>query len=292
MVKLKFYKGHCNGSDTIVVMAPNEQPLTGPQISQLCNRNTGPGAQSLTVLHRVEDDPQAAKLRKLDPELKWVAQVFNAQGELTSQRSTALRVAANVLIETGRESFERRDTIPFATTEGITDVLIGSVNTSIDLGRWKLDGERLVLSAEERVQRPGLGISIDAEYTVVAVASSSELDSLNLSRTVEVAPHTEGEQLVIYVTPSENVIKDGIGQIHARTHSSMYGETQATGAALAAGALAFRHWGGPEMPHHWRVTTKEGSAAVRMYPTEEGEHVSTAAPVSLSFVGETLTEGA
>ena len=133
-------------------------------------------------------------------------------------------------------------------------------------------------------------ITVDVDYTVVAVPSLHELEALRLAETVEVQPEQSREHMVVFVTPNDSVIKNGVGQIIARTHSSTHGEVPATGSALAAAALAFRHWGGPEMPNHWRVTAQGMSAAVRMFPTEEGEHVSTAAPVSLVLRGETLPD--
>ncbi|MDP4899485.1 MAG: diaminopimelate epimerase, partial [Pontimonas sp.] len=54
-----------------------------------------------------------------------------------------------------------------------------------------------------------------------------------------------------------------------------------TGAIAAA--LATRHWAGEGAPNQWRVGVPGGSLAVRMFATEEGEHVSLSGPAELVF---------
>jgi diaminopimelate epimerase len=71
-----------------------------------------------------------------------------------------------------------------------------------------------------------------------------------------------------------------------RVHERGVGETLSCGTGTAAAALAFRHWGGEGMPNHWRVDVPGGRLAVRMFPTEEGEHVSLNGPAELVYSGE------
>lgn len=70
-----------------------------------------------------------------------------------------------------------------------------------------------------------------------------------------------------------------------RVHERGVGETLSCGTGTAAAALAFRHWGGADMPNHWRVDTAGGRLAVRMFPTEEGEHVSLSGPAEIVYRG-------
>ncbi|MDP5128831.1 MAG: diaminopimelate epimerase, partial [Pontimonas sp.] len=44
-----------------------------------------------------------------------------------------------------------------------------------------------------------------------------------------------------------------------------------------------RHWAGEGAPNQWRVGVPGGSLAVRMFATEEGEHVSLSGPAKLVF---------
>ena len=56
-------------------------------------------------------------------------------------------------------------------------------------------------------------------------------------------------------------------------------------AGLVAAALATRHWAGEGAPHNWRVDVPGGTLAVRMFPTEEGEHVALSGPAELVYTG-------
>ena len=50
-------------------------------------------------------------------------------------------------------------------------------------------------------------------------------------------------------------------------------------------ALATRHWAGKSAPHQWRVEVPGGVLGVRMFPAEDGEHVSLSGPAELVFDG-------
>ena len=70
-----------------------------------------------------------------------------------------------------------------------------------------------------------------------------------------------------------------------RVHERGSGETLSCGTGTAAAALAFRHWGGEGMPNSWSVEVAGGRLGVRMFPTEEGEHVSLSGPAELVYSG-------
>mgnify|MGYP001001538875 CR=1 FL=1 len=56
-------------------------------------------------------------------------------------------------------------------------------------------------------------------------------------------------------------------------------------SGVAAAALAVRHWAGPAAPDQWRVDVPGGTLGVRMFPTEEGEHVGLSGPAVLVYSG-------
>ena len=64
------------------------------------------------------------------------------------------------------------------------------------------------------------------------------------------------------------------------------GETLSCGTGTAAAALAVRHWAGALAPHHWRVEVPGGTLAVRMFPTQDGEHVALSGPAQLVYTGQ------
>ena len=91
--------------------------------------------------------------------------------------------------------------------------------------------------------------------------------------------------------PGDPLVRDGVGSIRMRVFERGVGETLSCGTGVAAAALAVRHWAGPAAPDHWRVDVPGGTLGVRMFPTEEGEHVALSGPASLVFSGEVALAG-
>ena len=104
---------------------------------------------------------------------------------------------------------------------------------------------------------------------------------MSIAPVVEPAP-PEGAN-VEFVVPADPMVVDGVGVISMRVHERGVGETQSCGTGAMAAALATRHWAGEGAPHHWRVEVPGGTLGVRMFPTEEGEHVSLSGPATLVY---------
>jgi diaminopimelate epimerase len=64
------------------------------------------------------------------------------------------------------------------------------------------------------------------------------------------------------------------------------GETLSCGTGICAAALATRHWAGAGAPNTWQVTVAGGTLGVRMFATEDGEHVGLSGAAVLSFEGQ------
>jgi diaminopimelate epimerase len=154
----------------------------------------------------------------------------------------------------------------------------------VDMGRWKFPEGDVVVSARGLdVPRPGISITVPNPHVVVALASKVELHALDLSIAPVVEPAPPEGANVEFVVPADPMVVDGVGVISMRVHERGVGETQSCGTGAMAAALATRHWAGEGAPHHWRVEVPGGTLGVRMFPTEEGEHVSLSGPATLVY---------
>lgn len=286
MTHVQFSKAQASGNDYLVIVDPeNEQAFTADQLCLLQDRHFGVGATG--VIRAVKTSRVAAAMGMLDdePDAQWYFDAYDNNAQRLPMCGDAIRIMVHVLIEQGFISPERRDTIPVATPAGIRDVLVGAGSMAVDLGRWRLGDEFLVNGAGLHISRPGLAIRINEPHVVVALSDDSKLDGLELSRPAEIAPVPDEATSFEFVVPEDPFITDGVARIRMRTQSAFGVEQAANGNAAAAAALAFRHWGGSDMPHSWSVHTGTQKFSVRMYATEEGEHVSLNGPVQTVFHG-------
>jgi len=286
MAILTFTKGHGAGNDFVLFTDPDGAiNLTPEQIRALCDRHFGIGADGVIRAVRSRAIPEGAEILAEEPEAEWFMDYWNADGTPAEMCGNGIRVYAHYLITEGLVARERRDTLPIGTRSGIKDVLAGVSGYTVDLGRWRLTEERLVAARGLKVARPGLGIDLGNPHVVTALAHEGELDGLELDRAPTLDPVPQSGANVEFVVPEDPLVVDGVARIRMRVHERGSGETLACGTGTAAAALAFRYWGGEGMPNSWSVETPGGRLAVRMFATEEGEHVSLSGPAHLVYSG-------
>jgi diaminopimelate epimerase len=211
---------------------------------------------------------------------------YNADGSAAEMCGNGIRVFAKYLLDRGLAKIEGGSTLAVGTRAGVKDLTQGSNGFAVDLGRWKLTSEFAVEANGIEVARPGQGIEIGNPHVVVALSSDAELKQLKLyeAPVVEPAPVTGAN--VEFVVPNDPMIKDGVGYFSFRVHERGVGETLSCGTGIAAAALATRYWAGASAPNQWQVRALGGVVAVRMFATEDGEHVSISGPAELTFDGE------
>jgi diaminopimelate epimerase len=284
--RLAVTKGHGTGNDFVLFADPDgEYDLNAEQVRALTNRHTGIGGDGILRAARTAASSEVAHLLEQEPAATWFMDYRNADGSLAEMCGNGIRVFADFLVSSGLATLTPGETLPIATRSGIRDVTVSaSGHYQADLGRWALSGEDpLVHVPGLDVPRPSLGLTVPNPHAVVILADTDELESLDLSRVPAMRPEPAEGANVEFVVPHDPLVDDGVGRIRMRVFERGVGETLSCGTGAVAAALASRHFAGEGAPHHWRVDVPGGSLAVRMFPTEEGEHVSLSGPSELVF---------
>jgi diaminopimelate epimerase len=285
--QIEFTKGHGTGNDFVLVLdADAELKLSQKQIAKICDRNFGVGADGLIRVVRTKNSPEVSHLLKDAPEAEWFMDYYNADGTTAEMCGNGSRVFARFLIEKNLVSLEDSQALSISTRAGVKDLQRNMAGFAVDMGRWKLDeSEVLVRASQLDVARPGLSISVGNPHVVVALADAEELKELNLHQAPQLQPQPEAGANVEFVVPDEPMIKNGVGYISMRVFERGVGETLSCGTGICAAALATRYWAGAGAPNTWQVTVAGGTLGVRMFATEDGEHVGLSGAAVLSFEG-------
>jgi diaminopimelate epimerase len=287
---ISFTKGHGTGNDFILIADPDGKiDLSAAQIAAISDRHFGVGGDGVLRAVKSKNIDAGKAALKEDEHAEWFMDYHNADGSVAEMCGNGIRVFTKFLIENGLVALGKNDTLAIGTRGGVRDVQGNASGYQVDLGRWKLDGgEPLVRAKNLAVARPGLGINVGNPHVVVALASADELASADLSFIPQLDPEPTDGANIEFVVPAEPLVRDGVGYITMRVHERGSGETLSCGTGAAAAALATRHWAGKGAPNQWKVDVPGGTVGVRMFPTEDGEHVSLSGPAELVYSG-TLT---
>lgn len=285
--ELAFVKGQGTGNDFVLFSDPDgEVTLTPEHVRKLCDRRFGIGADGVIRAVRSTALPDGASAIAEDPDAEWFMDYWNADGSTSEMCGNGIRVFARYLIDSGLVNFNPGDMLSVGTRAGVKQLQRSATGFQVDLGRWRLDPREVIVSARGLdISRPSLGISTGNPHRVVVLASMDELEGLDLTIPPELDPALPEGSNIEFVVPYDPLVDDGIGRIRMRVHERGSGETLSCGTGAVAAALAVRHWAGAGAPDHWRVEVPGGSLGVRMFPTEDGEHVALSGPADLEFKG-------
>jgi diaminopimelate epimerase len=224
-------------------------------------------------------------LLKDEPAAEWFMDYRNKDGSKAEMCGNGIRVFARYLLESNLVSFESGSTLPIATRAGIKDLTQTASGFAVDLGRWKINEEEvLVRSFGLKVARPGLHVNLGNPHVVVALADLGELEELELHIAPELDPQPADGANVEFVVPNDPLIDEGVARLSMRVHERGVGETLSCGTGVAAAAIAIRHWAGGTQ-NNWQVRVPGGELAVKMFAAEDGERVAISGPAELSFSG-------
>ena len=287
-ITLHFTKGHGTGNDFVLFADPDGQiDLSQAQLAVLADRHFGVGGDGVIRAVRSRSLPEGAAALAEDDAAEWFMDYHNADGSPSEMCGNGIRVFARYLVDNGLAELGPGETMVIGTRGGVRDVQGNRSGYQVDLGRWSLDGsEPLVRAKNLQVARPGLGINVGNPHVVVALASEEELDSADLSFIPILDPEAPEGANVEFVVPMDPLVTDGVGHIRMRVHERGSGETLSCGTGAAAAALATRYWAGAGAPNQWRVEVPGGTLGVRMFATEDGEHVALSGPAELVFEGD------
>ena len=284
---IKFTKGNGTGNDFVIIEDfIGQMALTETQIRKICDRHFGVGSDGLLIVTKTAKSAEVSHLLEDEPLAEGFMDYRNADGSKAEMCGNGIRVFAKYLLDNELAGLTDGSTLPIATRAGIKDVTATVNGFAVDLGRWKVEEEEFLVSANGlAVSRPGLGLNLGNPHVVVALANQAELEELELSRAPLLEPVAKHGANVEFVVLDEPLIKEGVATLSMRVHERGVGETMSCGTGVAAAALAIRHWAGNGQ-NFWKVKVPGGEVGVRMFPTEDGEHVGISGPAQLTFTGE------
>jgi diaminopimelate epimerase len=285
---IHFTKGHGTGNDFVLFTDPDGLVnLSAAQIAAIADRHFGVGGDGVIRAVRSARIADGAASLKEDDAAEWFMDYHNSDGSVAEMCGNGIRVFARYLLDNGLTELTDGNTLVVGTRNGVVDIQRNKAGFQADLGRWRLDGTEPIVRAKNLpVPRPGLGIDVGNPHVVVALASDEELDSLDLGYIPQLDPEPATGANIEFVVPMEPLVKDGVGRIRMRVHERGSGETLSCGTGAVAAALATRHWAGKGAPNQWSVEVAGGTVGVRMFATEDGEHVSLSGPAELVYEGD------
>ena len=283
---IQFTKGHGTGNDFVLVLdRVGQLDLSEAEIRKICDRNFGIGADGLIVV-RPTKGSEVESLLSEEPEAKWFMDYRNRDGSKAEMCGNGIRVFARYLLEHSLADIPQGSTLPVATRAGIKDLTQTATGFAVDLGPWKLSEEEVLVRAQGlQVARPGLHVDLGNPHVVVALADLDELENLDLHRAPSLDPISDSGANVEFVVPGDPLVEEGVASLNMRVHERGVGETLSCGTGVAASAIAIRHWAGGTQ-NNWRVNVPGGELAVKMFATEDGEHVAISGNAVLSFTGQ------
>jgi diaminopimelate epimerase len=287
MSTIAFTKGQGTGNDFVLILDQDGTIDISPaQVARICDRHFGIGADGLIRVVPSNQIPEGAAALAEEASAYWFMDYRNADGSIAEMCGNGVRVFARYLTEKGLVDLPEGQVLHIGTRAGVRDIQKNKAGFAVDMGRWKPDSTDVLVAVRGLdVARPSQGINVGNPHLVVALASTEELQSLDLSIAPRLDPEPEAGANVEFVVPAEPMITNGVGKISMRVFERGVGETLSCGTGIVAAALATRLWAGSDAPNQWSVEVPGGTLGVRMFATEEGEHVGLSGPAELSFDG-------
>ena len=277
-------KGHATLNDFLMLVDPScEVAVSGADITAVCDRHGGIGADGFVRVVRTTALPGAGAFAVSVPEAEWFMDYYNADGSVAEMCGNATRLFAHVLDSEGLR--------PIADGESVTIGTRGGARTVTRLGDlWTVDmGPARLTRPEEAddegwdttVMVPGLAgpraalsVEMPNPHTVVALGEEGELEAAVFAGLTDSAapvvydPLPEvGTNLELVVPLGEEVDPDTqapVGIARMRVLERGVGETLSCGTGCCAAAVALHTWTGPGAPEDYRLLVPGGEIGVHV----------------------------
>lgn len=287
MRQVQFTKGHGTGNDFVILLdLDGTLEITPAQVAHICDRHFGVGADGLIRVVPSHLIAEGAETLSEEPSAYWFMDYRNADGSIAEMCGNGVRVFAKFLTEKGLIALPEGQVLHIGTRAGVRDIQKNKAGFAVDMGRWRPEvGDVVVIAEGLGSPRSSQGINVGNPHRVVTLDSDEELQSLKLASSPTMDPWPEAGANIEFVVPSDPMVTNGVGKISMRVFERGVGETLSCGTGIVAAALATRLLTGISAPNQWTVEVPGGTLGVRMFATEEGEHVGLSGPAELTFEG-------
>ncbi len=273
MIEYSFVKGHGTENDFVLLPdAHGRHELTPEQVSRLCDRRSGIGADGVIRVVRTDasDDPAAVAARG---RATWFMDYRNSDGSLSEMCGNGIRVLGHFLVT--HADVDPRDPLPIATRGGIKVLTFDADQVTVDMGAPELLGETSVRVGERDL--PATRVSMGNPHAVVPVADLDEAGPLTESPGYDAHTFPDGVNV-------EFVVRRGEHHVAMRVHERGSGETRSCGTGACAVMVATAASDGAERGTPYTVDLPGGT--LRIVWTED-DRVLMTGPAVLTAEGLT-----
>lgn len=282
---LELLKGHSTGKDLLLLIDPDCQvELGAAQVTALCDRRAGVGADGFVRVVRTSALPGAEGFAQAVPEAEWFMDHYLPDGSVAPVCGSALRLFAQVLDAQGLQPLADGEAVTVGTRWGARTVTRSGELWTVDMGPAHLllppqaAADPRAEGWDTLVELPGLAgyraalsLSLPAPHTVVALAEESELEAVDLSglhgtKDLDVVPRPEDGSSLSLVVPLGVEYTGGqeIGRARLRALMQGGGEDPSGGDGACAVAVALHEWEGAGAPQDYLLDVPGGSLGVHV----------------------------
>ena len=234
--------GHGTENDFVIIFDPDEEITLSPsQVSAICNRHTGIGADGLI------------RIAKRDSH--WFMDYRNADGSVAEMCGNGIRLMARYLVTRG---YQREGIFGIDTRAGLKHLRVPALgDITVNMGQVSQEDDEITVSANGKRWK-GYNIDVGNPHAVVFVNSLSEVG--DLKEPPVVAPrqsYPEGVN-VEFVEFSED------RDLKMRVFERGVGETKSCGTGTCAVAFAASIARHEKFPAQWIIYPPGGRLVVEI----------------------------